>query len=184
MHHKDGWRVVAGTDAGDIVIFTEREVGVVRCAGVAYPLFLLVDRKLLSSTPQSTSLPDLMSCRSQRITNAIINFVLATDQVTLQILSPPPRPRLWSLVYMHLPHRPAVPPACRPQVVNSLEKAHAGGVVCLAEGGDGCTFLVSGGKDHNVKVGATGYYYYSITPSCLLPLLSSDTRSVVIVSQT
>lgn len=41
------------------------------------------------------------------------------------------------------------------EVVNAVEKAHAGAVLCLAEGGFGeesCVFLVSGGKDRTIKV--------------------------------
>lgn len=38
------------------------------------------------------------------------------------------------------------------EVSNTIEKSHNGAVVCLAEGGSDCSFLVSGGKDHNIKV--------------------------------
>lgn len=35
---------------------------------------------------------------------------------------------------------------------NSIEKAHLGGVLTMAEGGSDCLFLVTGGKDGNIKV--------------------------------
>lgn len=38
------------------------------------------------------------------------------------------------------------------EVCDGVEGAHKGPVLCLAEGGDDCTFLVSGGRDHLVKV--------------------------------
>ena len=38
------------------------------------------------------------------------------------------------------------------EVCGAVDKAHAGSVLCLAEGNRECTFLVSGGKDRMVKV--------------------------------
>jgi len=38
------------------------------------------------------------------------------------------------------------------EVSDAVEGAHKGPVLCVAEGGDDCTFLVSGGRDHLVKV--------------------------------
>lgn len=38
------------------------------------------------------------------------------------------------------------------EVINGVEKAHAGAILCLAESGNDCKFIVSGGKDGNIRV--------------------------------
>ena len=64
------------------------------------------------------------------------------------------------------------------EVCGAIEKAHAGSVLCLAEGNRDCTFLVSGGKDRTVRVWNQALQPVSSYDLTLLSLVDASVASL------